>query len=54
MSFLMLGFAILFLKALNIDLPLILVSLNVVKKSLLLYMASVIVGVNKKMLNLMH
>ena len=36
MSFLMLGFAILFLKVLNIDFPLILISLNVVDESQLL------------------
>ena len=36
MSFLTLEFAILFLKVLNIDLPLILISLNVVERSLLL------------------
>ena len=53
MSFLTLKFAILFLKALNIDFPLILISLNVVERSLLLKMASVIVGVNEKILNLM-
>ena len=35
MSFLTLEFAILFLKVLNIDFPLILVSLNVVERSLL-------------------
>ena len=53
MSFLTLEFANLFLKVLNIDFPLILISLNVVERSLLLYMISVIVGVNEKMLNLM-
>ena len=36
MSFLTLEFAILFLKVLNIDLSLILISLNVVEKSLIL------------------
>ena len=46
MSFLTLEFVILFLKVLNIDLPLILISLNVVE------ITSVIVGVNEKMLNL--
>ena len=54
MSFLTLVFAILFLKVLNIDFPLILISLNDVERSLLLQMTSVIVGVNEKMLNLMH
>ena len=38
MSFLTLEFAILFLKVLNIDFPLILISLNVVERSLLLQM----------------
>ena len=46
MSFLTLEFAILFLKVLNIDFPLILISLNVVERSLLLYMTLVIVGAN--------
>ena len=47
MSFLTLEFAILlFLKVLNIDFPLILISLNVVERSLLLQMALVIVGAN--------
>ena len=36
MSFLTLEFAISFLKVLNIDFPLILISLNVVERSLLL------------------
>ena len=36
MSFLTLEFAILFLKVLNIDFPLILISLNVIERSLLL------------------
>ena len=36
MSFLTLEFAILFLKVLSIDFPLILISLNVVERSLLL------------------
>ena len=45
MSFLTLEFTILFLNALNIDFPLILISLNV--------MTLVIVGVNEKMLDLM-
>ena len=36
MLFLTLDFAILFLKVLNIDSPLILISLNVVERSLLL------------------
>ena len=53
MSFLTLEFAISFLKVLNIDFHLILISLNVVERSLLLYMTSVIVGANGKMLNLM-
>ena len=53
MSFLTLEFAISFLKVLNIDFPLILISLNVVERSLLLYMTSVIDGANGKMLNLM-
>ena len=35
MSFLVLEFAILFLKVLNIDFPLILISLNVVERLLL-------------------
>ena len=51
MSFLTLEFTISFLKVLNIDFPLILISLNVVER-LLLYMTSVIVGANGKMLNL--
>ena len=51
MSFLMVEFAILFLKVLNIF-PHILISLNVVERSLLFEMTSVIVGVNEKMLNL--
>ena len=53
MSFLTLEFAILFLKALNIYFPLILISLNIVEGSLLLLMTSVIVSVNEKLLNLM-
>ena len=53
MSFLTLEFVILFLKVLNIDFPIILVSLNVVERSLLLLITSVIVGVNEKILNLM-
>ena len=53
MSFLTLEFAILFLKVLNIDFPLELISLNVVERLLPLSMTSVIVGVNEKMLNLM-
>ena len=53
MAFLTLEFVILFLKVLNINFPLTLISLNVVKRSLLLKITSVIVGVNKKMLNLM-
>ena len=48
MSFLMLQFAILFLKVLNIDFLLILISLNAVERPLPLK-----VGVNEKMLNLM-
>ena len=43
----------LFLNVLNIDFPLILISLNVVERSLLLEMNLVIVGANGKMLNLM-
>ena len=54
MSLLTLNFAILFLKAQNIDFSLILISINVVERSLLLQLTSVIVGVNEKMLNLMH
>ena len=50
---LLLRFAILFLKVLNIGFPLILISLNVVERSLPLWMTSVIIGVNEKMLNLM-
>ena len=53
MSFLTLKFAISFLKVLNIDFPLILISLNVVERSLLLKMTLVIVGAKGKMLNLM-
>ena len=53
MSFLMLEFAKSFLKVLNIDFPLILISLNVVERSLLLQMTLVVVGANGKMLNLM-
>ena len=53
MSFLTLEFVILFLKVLNIDFPLILISLNVIERSLRLLLTSVIVGVNEKMLNLM-
>ena len=53
MSSLTLEFVILFLKVLNIDFPIILVSLNVVERSLLLLITSVIVGVNEKILNLM-
>ena len=53
MSFLTLEFAILFLKVLNIDFPLILISLNVLERSLLFYMTLVNVGAYGKMLNLM-
>ena len=53
MSFLTLEFAILFLKVLNIDFLLILISLNVVERWLLLNMTLVIVGANGKKLNLM-
>ena len=53
MSFLTLEFAILFRKVLNIDFPLILISLNVLERLLLLKMTLVIVGANWKMLNLM-
>ena len=52
MSFLTLEFAILFLKVLNTDFPLIFISLNVVER-LLLLVTLVIVGANRKMLNLM-
>ena len=54
MSFRMLEFAILLRKALNKNFPLIMISLNAVRRSSLHYMISVIVGVNEKMLNLMH
>ena len=53
MSFLTLEFAVLFLKVLNIDFPLILTSFNVVERSLLLWVTLVIVGANRKMLSLM-
>ena len=53
MSFLTLEFAISFLKVLNIDFPLILISLNVVERLLLLQMTLVIVGASGKMLSLM-
>ena len=53
MAFLTLEFAILFLKVVNIDFPLILISLNVIERSLLLQMTLLIVGANGKMLNLM-
>ena len=53
MSFLTLEFAISFLKVLNIDFLLMLISLNVSERSLLLEMTLVIVGANGKMLNLM-
>ena len=53
MVFLTLEFAILFLSALNIDFPQILIPLNVVERSLLPDMTSLIVSVNKNMLNLM-
>ena len=53
MSFLTLEFAILFLKVLNIDYPLILISINVAERSLLFIMGSIIVDVNEKILNLM-
>ena len=49
MSFLTLEFAILFVKVLNIDIPLIWISLNVVERSQLLEMTIVIVGANRKM-----
>ena len=48
MSLLMLEIAILFLKVLDIDFPLILISLNVLERSLLFQMTSVIVGVKEK------
>ena len=53
MSFLTLEFAKIFLKVLIIDIPLILISLNVVERSLLLKMTLVTVGANGKLLNLM-
>ena len=53
MSFLTLEFTVLFLKVLNIDFPLILISLNAVERSLLLYLTLVIVGAKGKILNLM-
>ena len=53
MSFLTLEFAILFLKVLNINFPLILISLNVIETSLLLEMTLIIAGANRKLLNLM-
>ena len=53
MSFLTLEFTILFLNALNIDFPLIVISLNAVQRSLFHQMTSVIVGVNERMLSLM-
>ena len=53
LSFLTLESPILFLKVLNINFPLILISLNVVERLLLLEMTLVIVGANGKMLNLM-
>ena len=53
MPFLTLEFAILFLKVINIDYPLIFISINVVERSLLLLMTSIIVSVNEKMLNLL-
>ena len=52
MSFLTLEFAILFLKALNIDFPLILISSNVIERALLHLMTSVVVGVNENMMSL--
>ena len=42
-----------FYKVLNIDFPLILISLNVVERSLLLKMTSVFVVENDKIINLM-
>ena len=48
MSLLTLEFEILFLKVLNIDFHLILISLNVVERSLLLQMPLVIVGAKGK------
>ena len=53
MSFLALELTILFLKVLNLDFPVILISLNAVEISLLLQMTLVIGGANGKMLNLM-
>ena len=52
MSFLTLGFAVLFLGVLNIDFPLVLVSLGVVEGSLLLWVALVVVCAGGKVLNL--
>ena len=51
MSFLTREFVILFLKVINIDFTLILISLNAVERSMLLLMTSVIVVVNEKILN---
>ena len=48
MSFLTLEFAIVFLKALNIDFTLKWISLNVAERPLHHQMASVIVGVRRK------
>ena len=53
MSFLTLEIAILFLKVQNINFPLILISPNVVERSLLLHMTLEIVSANGKMLDLM-
>ena len=54
MPFLTLEFAILFLKALNIDYPLIWISLNVVERSLDHLMTSVpLIGAKEEMLHLM-
>ena len=52
MSFLALEFAVSFLKVLNIDFPLILISLGVVERSLLLWVTLVIVGAGGRVLGL--
>ena len=53
MSFLTLEFQKSFLKVLNMDFPLVLASLGVIERSLLLWVALVVVGAGGKMLNLM-
>ena len=52
MSFLALGFAISFLGVLGMDFPLMLISLGVVERSLLLWVASVVVGAGGGVLGL--